>query len=112
MMNIVTLNNKEAEDNVKVIRNMSLARQILRVGHENGLDIRVVDIRPNRDDRNRSVVVFSNTDEFQKLFSSIIEDRKRSRDNNDSSEVENLKNQVEELKKLVAGMNTATSKED
>ena len=101
MMNIVTKNNLESQDlEVKVVK-VPLAKQILK-GHWR--EVNVVDLRPDRSDPtgNRSVVVFENTDTFQRFFSEAIDERRQSRENNPS--VDDLKKEVDELKKIISDM--------
>lgn len=107
-MQITTRNEKEAfgnsmsnEPEGKVIRNQVLAKRILEVG---GKDVWMFAIKKNRDDPKRSCFVFRNDEKFQEVFAKVLEERNQ-REHVDNSEVDDLKNQIEELKKIVANMN-------
>lgn len=112
-MDVVT--RKDAFNNVnndglkgKVVRNMTIAKRLLdRISQEPTNEIRVIGIKADRSDpeHKRSVVIFEDNDRFQEVFSEVLEENKRTRESRtDTAEVEDLKNQVEELKKLVADM--------
>jgi len=61
----------------------------------------MIDLKPDRDDpdRKRSVYIFEQNDEFEKIFSSIIEENKKNRQSSMQREIEDLKKQIEELQK-------------
>ena len=74
-MNIITtknsFENKEPEIKGKVIRKAQIARQLLHKGQE------IIDVKADRSDPDgkRSVFVFKDTDEFQKVFSELLEEK-------------------------------------
>ena len=97
-MNINTVSNvfaKEKDDvKGKVIRKSQIARQLLHRG------AKIIDVKPDRNDpdHKRSVFVFEDTDEFQKIFTEILDESKfkREQENRDTNK---LRNELEELKK-------------
>ena len=97
-MNINTVSNvfaKETDDvKGKVIRKSQIARQLLHRG------AKMIDVKPDRNDpdHKRSVFVFEDTDEFQKVFTEILDESKikRERENKDTDK---LRNELEELKR-------------
>ena len=102
-MNIITVKNpyETKETNGvkgKVIRKAQIARQLLQRG------ARMIDLKPDRDDpdHKRSVYIFEQDDNFERIFSELIEENRRNRQNNDESEmkkeIEDLKRQIEVLK--------------
>lgn len=104
-MNIRTLNNteaktKEPEIKGKVIRNSSVARQILHVG---GKDVWLFDIKPDREDpKNKTVFVFRNDDKFQEVLSSVI--KKKEKESSETEEdllrqIAAMRQQIDELTK-------------
>lgn len=107
-MQITTRNEKEAfgnsmriEPQGKVIRNPALANRILELGWT---DVWLFAIKKNRDDPKKSCFVFRDDEKFQEVFAKVLEERNQ-REHVDNSEVDDLKNQIEELKKIVANMN-------
>ena len=113
-MNIITQKNTfEKEIDVapkgKVIRKAQIARQLLHKG------AKMIDLKPDRDDpdRKRSVYIFEQNDDFEKIFESIIEENRKNYKSAESSmmqEIEELKKQISELQKVTAGT-TDDSKE-
>ena len=103
-MNIITQKNtfeKEHTDVVpkgKVIRKAQIARQLLQHG------ARMIDLKPDRDDpdHKRSVYIFEQNDDFEKIFSAIIDENKKNRQSSMQREIEDLKKQIEELQKANA----------
>lgn len=99
-MNIVTTkdNFKNEENTVagKVIRNLSIARQLLRVG---GNDVRVIDIKTDRYNPGRCVFVFKNDNTFQKYFTQVLEENKERRMN---MSYEKMCEEIKELKRQLA----------
>ncbi len=98
-MEIRTLKNENKVTNAanvkgKVIRKAQIARQLVQRGQ------RIIDIKADRNDPDgkRSVYVFEDNDEFQNVFSSIIEENKRNRENSD---IATLKRQAEEMRKQI-----------
>lgn len=113
-MNIVTRNqfNKDKELKGKVIINQPLARQIMAyIDKKPSNVLRVIDFKPDKNDHSRSVVVFEDNEEFQKVFSSVIEDRRKKRENQhrDNKEIEEnekikeLSMKIEELTRKLNG---------
>ena len=105
-MNIVTNKNvftKETgeETKGKVIRKSQIARQLLQRG------AKMIDLKPDRNDpdRKRSVFVFEDDENFQKVFAEILAENKETRErrtiNGDKilSELEELKKKFAELSK-------------
>lgn len=102
-MNIVTVKNpyeKETDEvKGKVIRKAQIARQLLHRG------ARMIDLKPDRDDpdHKRSVYIFEQNDDFEKIFSSILDENRKVRQTQEESamkkEIEDLKKQLEELQK-------------
>ena len=112
MINVVTtkgaFNNAVHEENEiqgKVIRKASLARQILRAGLDKG--VRIIDLKGDKEDpdHKRSVYVFENSPAFQEVFSSVLEENRKNREDQEKSEaqkqIDELNKQVEELKKML-----------
>lgn len=105
-MNIVTTTNETRWKNVnesekgKVIRKASLARQILAAGGE---DVRIIDLKVDRDDpdHKRTVFVFSDNDKFQRVFASVLEENRKARekDGNAAQQIAELNKKIEELSK-------------
>ena len=86
-----------------MIRNCSIAREILKSARENNEKLNVLDLKPDRNDpdRKRTVIVFENNETFQKHFTKVLEENQNKKSRNDNSEIDELKKQIEELKKLV-----------
>lgn len=105
-MNIITtknsFENKEPEIKGKVIRKAQIARQLLHKGQE------IIDVKADRSDPDgkRSVFVFKDTDEFQKVFAELIDENKKNRE---QSETDNLRKQIEELNKKIAELSATTT---
>lgn len=85
----------------RVIRNARIARQLLKVGQER---VRIIDIKAARENPERSVFVFKNDAEFQKVLDEVLEGNRKSRDtareDEMKNEIEKLKQQIDELKKM------------
>lgn len=102
-MNIVTVKKPyEKETNEvkgKVIRKAQIARQLLHRG------AKMIDLKPDRDDpdRKRSVYIFEQSDEFENIFSSILDENRRNRQTTEENamkkEIEDLRKQLEELQR-------------
>ena len=97
-MNINTYSNtnfKRDNEEVKgkVIRKAALARQILRTGGE---AVRIIDLKGDRDNSQRTVFVFRDDDKFQEVFAQVLEENHKNRRD---SENENLKRQLEDMQK-------------
>lgn len=77
-MNIVTKKRafeNEEEVKGKVIQKGWLAALILKQGGE---DVRIIDLKPDRDDHTRTVFVFRDDDKFQKVLTDVLNaDKKR-----------------------------------
>ena len=104
---IRTLNNAFAKDTDnevkgKLVRSAFLTRRILRLG---GNDVRIIDVKKDREDKTglKSVFVFEDTDKFQEVFSKVLADVKQERESGNAEnlmkEIENLRNELAELKK-------------
>ena len=65
----------------------------------------MIDLKPDRDDpdHKRSVYIFEQSDEFENIFSSILDENRRNRQTTEESamkkEIEDLKKQLEELQR-------------
>ena len=111
-MEIRTLNRTEVKTNetnnipAKVIRKVSLARQILNAG---GDKVRVIDLKPDRDNRERTVVIFRDDPDFQEVFSKVLEDNRRNRENPETAD---LKKQIEEMKKKLEALSKNTDEKE
>ena len=106
-MNIVTQKNEymaigdtknikqDNEVKGKVIRKSQLAREILAKGKDK---VRIIDIKPDKADadRKRSVFVFEDTEDFQKIFSEILDGRKESKIDTLEKEIAELKQKLSE----------------
>ena len=107
-MNIITttntFDNNETEVKGKVIRKAQIARQLLHRGQQ------IIDIKGDKGDPDgkRSVFVFKDSDEFQRVFSELLEENKKYRE---KSETDNLKKQIEELNKKLSELSEAKEKE-
>lgn len=99
-MNIVTEkeNFKSKEEMVagKVVRNLNIARQLLRVGGEN---VRVIDIKIDRYNPGRCVFVFRDDETFQKYFTQILNENRERRKN---FNYEKMYEELRELRKQLA----------
>ena len=112
-MNIITQKNtfeKERTDVApkgKVIRKAQIARQLLQRG------ARMIDLKPDRDDpdRKRSVYIFEQDENFEKIFSDIIEENKQGRQNSMQKEIDDLKRQIKELQKANVSVDEDVVKE-
>ena len=97
-MNISTKKNAFNNEEIpaKVIRKMSLARQILNVG---GDDVRIIDLKPDKLNKERTVAVFRNDDKFQEVFSKVLEDNQKKKNAEGNST--QYQEQINELSKTV-----------
>ena len=96
----------------KIVRNMGVARKLLsRVNWEPSNELRVIDIKKNKDDPtgNSTVIIFENNDTFQRMFAEVIEENRREKNTTNSHETNELKKQIAELNKKIAEL---SSKED
>jgi len=65
----------------------------------------MIDLKPDRDDpdHKRSVYIFQQDDDFERIFSELIEENRKNRRTNEESamqqEIEELKRQIEVLQK-------------
>ena len=110
-MNIVTQKNEymaigdtknikqDNEVKGKVIRKSQLAREILAKGKDK---VRIIDIKPDKADadRKRSVFVFEDTEDFQKIFSEILDGRKESKIDTLEKEIAELKQKLSEKERF------------
>ena len=91
---------KNNDINGKVVRNPRLARQILAKG---GKDVWLFDIKPDRDNPQKSVYIFENTDKFQEILSSVLDENRQSRKSNEDDlirKMEEMQKKLDELTKL------------
>lgn len=103
-MNITTKGTYKDDNGIKgrVIRKAAIARQLLDyVGTEPTNTIRVIDVKPDKTDpdHKRSVIVFEDNEKFQEVFSKVIEENNKKREDAKTSEIDILKKELEELKK-------------
>lgn len=88
----------------KVIRKSQLARQILQRG---GKDVWLFDLKPDRDNHDRTVFVFRDDDKFQEVFAQVLDENRKAREKHDAgvdsqkAQIDVLTQQVEELKKML-----------
>ena len=108
-MNIITQKNNFTEETnqlkAKVVRNVSLARKLLEhVDQQPTNSIRVIDCKPDKSDptHQRSVLVFEDNEKFQEVFSNVIEERRKEKDNRDSQNNKAMTKEIEDLKKRIA----------
>jgi len=93
----------ETELQGKVIRNMTISKRLFdRIDQSPTNTLRVIGVKPDRENPQRSILVWEKNEKFEEEFSKVLEEYRKGREG--STEVEDLKNQVEELKKLVATM--------
>lgn len=89
-----------SEINGKIVRNAAVAREILKRGKKN---VWLFDLKPAKEDPQRSVYLFEDTPEFQSIFADVMKDRSEARSMRKNSklyeEIEELKKQIAELKK-------------
>ena len=99
----VTTERNDDEVQGKVIRNCSIAREIIRAARNNNEVLNILDLKPDRNDpdKKRTVVVFENNETFQKYFTQVLREIQDHRSKRDNAEIDELKKQIEELKKLV-----------
>ena len=87
---------KRTDDDIKgkVIRRSQIARQLLHRG------AKMIDLKPDRNDpdHKRSVFVFEDNEEFQKVFADVLKENnaRRERENADGDK---LRDELEELKR-------------
>lgn len=93
--------NPKKEPRGKVVRNFGVARIILRENWEN---VRVIDLKPDKENPQRTVVVFEDTEQFQKIFSAALKENEK---NKQQRENDMLKKQVEELQKKIEMLTNA-----
>ena len=88
------------ERKVKIVKQSSLARQILMEG---GDSVRIVDIKPDRNDpdKKRSVYAFIDDDDFQEIFARVLEENNRNKETSTRREIEDLKKQIADLKQML-----------
>lgn len=98
--NVFSGNNEDA----KVIRSAKIARQLLQKGGES---VRIIDVKPNKTDSNKTVFIFRNDDNFQKCFNEVLSENQESRNKNNFDD--RVKKEVEarvkeEMEKYMAQM--------
>lgn len=100
-MVIRTLNNTDSkpEMKIKVIRNNRLTRQILNEARERGIKLYIPDVKPDREDpdHKRCVHCFEDNDEFQEVFSAVLEKNRASRKSEDAD----LRKQIADMQKKI-----------
>ncbi len=86
----------------KVVRSIAVASKLLsRIDLTPTNTLRVIDCKKDKTDPTgrSSVLVFEDNDKFQEVFAEVIEERKKERA---SSETEELRKQLEEMKQKIA----------
>ena len=85
----------------KVVRTMSVARRILHLKEELGIEVSVIDLKPDRTDPSgkRSVVIFRDDENFQKVFSKVLDEIKDERSSAQDQEIKSLREELAELRK-------------
>jgi hypothetical protein len=68
-------NNGETPAKCKVIINQSMARAIIRGETSHGKKAVLVDIKPDKSNRAKTVFVFEDNDDFQEIFEAIVKER-------------------------------------
>ena len=91
------------EEKGKVIRKPEIARKILGVARDSGVDVRIIDIKPSKTDKYATCFVFRDDDNFQKIFESVLEENKKVREESETkgSELDELRKELAELKKAM-----------
>ena len=81
MNNIVTkkdvFNSTTNDMDAKVIRKARIARQLLQKGGES---VRIIDVKPARENSDKTVFVFKNDEAFQKVLEEVLKENKESRE--------------------------------
>lgn len=86
----------------KVIRNLGVARMIKRRG---GSEVEILDVKPDKFNKQRTVVVFRNDDKFNKIFSDVLDEIGNSRASNDykkHEDIDELREEIKMLKRMIA----------
>ena len=115
-MMITTIPRESRKDNKvendvkgKVIRKAQIARQLVRKGGK------IIDLKGDKfdPDGKRSVFIFEDSDDFQKIFSEVIDENRRERNGDDQlrKDFEELKKRFDELSKMSATVNSDIAKE-
>lgn len=105
-MNVTTRKdafNQENETGLqgKVIRNMTISKRLFdHIDQSPTNMLRVIGVKPDRENPQRSILVWEKNEKFEEEFSKVLEEYRKGRD--DSTEVEDLKTRVAELEKLLA----------
>lgn len=99
-------NNDNNENDAKVIRKARIARQLLQMG---GDRVRIIDIKPDRLDSNKSVYVFRNDSDFQEVLEGVLEENRRNRENPETAD---LKKQLEEMQKKLEALSKNTDEKE
>ena len=86
---------KDVEIKGKVIRKSNLARQILAKGQK---DVWLFDIKPDRENPQRTVFLFEDTPKFQEIFSQVLKENEGRRNKTMKQENDSLRNELNELK--------------
>lgn len=68
----------------RLIFDAKIARRLLKEGFV------VIDIKPNRENTDKSIFVFENTEEFKQALANVVEDIKAKAETKDGSEPEQL----------------------
>ena len=68
----------------RLIFDAKIARKLLKMGFV------VIDIKPNRENTEKSIFVFENTDEFKQALAQIMDEIKAKKESEQEPEFENL----------------------
>lgn len=92
----------ENEVKGKVVRNLGVARMIKRKG---GTDVEILDVKPDKFNKDRTVVVFRSDEKFEKVFSEVLDEIRSNRSTINTKreeEINELREEVEMLKRMMA----------
>jgi len=95
--------NGDNEIKGKVIRSARLARQILSKGQK---DVWLFDVKPDRENKEKTCFVFFDDEKFQKVFTEVLEENRKNRED---SETANLRRQLDEMQKKFDELLKSTS---
>ena len=85
----------------KVIRNMTISKRLFDHIDQNPTNtLRVIGVKPDRENPQRSILVWEKNEKFEEEFSKVLEEYRKGREG--STEVEDLKNRIAELEKRLA----------
>lgn len=86
----------------KVVRNLGVARMVKRRG---GSDVEILDVKPDKFNKEKTVVVFRSDEKFEEIFNDVLDEIRASRAANDTKkdeEMNELREEIELLKRMIA----------